>query len=141
MHIARLSAEAIKSNKSKIVHLLDAGIDALVGDYASSDIVQLALGGQLQLWALAEGQKLYGLVVTAIEVYPRAKVFRLVLVVGGEMDKWLDLEAMLEKFALAQGCSRMEAEARPGFARILQSKNYRSRAELIVKHISEGALH
>ena len=89
--------------------------------YEPQDIYNLAKMGQFQIWALSDGE-IRAIVVTTINVFPKAKVFQ-ILGVSGErfLDLWDEADATFEWIARDAGCHYIKAIARKGFGRAKKS--------------------
>jgi hypothetical protein len=85
--------------------------------------------GDKQLWLIAIDGDCKGAVVTQIAVYATGmKVCSLIGCAGQDRADWTHLIAVLTDWARRMGCGRMEAWARPGWARVL---NWRETHRLI----------
>lgn len=72
-----------------------------------------------QLWvAVTDGDVVMAL-ITEIRTYPGKRVAALVACAGERRGDWLHYLTTVEKWAKAQGCEAIEAEARPGWERVL----------------------
>lgn len=81
----------------------------------------LLVEGRQLLWIVVD-DNLKPIYVFVTELYTRpsgAKVCRLVCGAGERMTEWLALQSKLEAYARAEGCSKIVAEGRPGWARAL----------------------
>lgn len=90
------------------------------GKILAEDIAQLSYEGRMQLWIVVDdSQSLLATGVTEMTEYPRAKVAKIVGMVGEHADRWVHHMADFENWARAQGCSSIMNIARKGWARKL----------------------
>lgn len=85
------------------------------------DMFQSLVSGRALAWIVCDDQ-MRTIYVFVTELYVRrsgTKVCRLVCGAGERMNEWLPLQAKLETYARAEGCSKIVAEGRPGWARAL----------------------
>lgn len=73
------------------------------------------------LWLVADANHdVLHAFITELVVRPSGtKVCRIIVSAGREMGSWLPLQAEFERYAKAEGCSKIVAEGRPGWARAL----------------------
>jgi len=80
---------------------------------------------QLWLWWDDSRRKATAVAVTQIVLHPRKKACRIRIVTGEDMGAWLDQGlAELEAWARSLGCELMEANARPGWGRVMKGRGY-----------------
>ena len=60
------------------------------------------------------------------------------LVAGSKFNEWKHYEAVLESFANANLCRRIEAYARPGMAKMLLKEGYRETRRIVLKDTFGG---
>ena len=99
---------------------------ALVYDYlgsmTSTDALRLILNERQQLW-IGLDTDVFLAILTEIVNYPKNKVLRIIAFsteTGHNMDVWYHHLNVLEDFALACGCTALEAWARKGLAEKLK---------------------
>jgi hypothetical protein len=72
--------------------------------------------------------------VTTIRPYPSGlKCCQILVLAGQEVRRWMSCAPVLENWARARGCTRMETYARPGWERI--APDYRKKFVLLEKEI------
>lgn len=82
---------------------------------------QAKMGG-LQIWALSDGE-IQGIVITQINIFPRAKVFQILAAAGKLMLRFVEeSDATFEWIAREAGCEFVQVLARPGLARKLKGR-------------------
>jgi hypothetical protein len=122
--------------------LIDAALDYngrnLPRRFETTDIRERVADGRFQLW-LAVGDGAEAVCITEILNYPRCKVFSVVILTGQYRGRWLHHIETMFSWAAAQGCTRAEAWARPGWARVLKGYGLRMTHALIEKGLSDVA--
>lgn len=100
------------------------------------DLLARLIGGRSLLWVVADAELRDVLYAFITELFVRpsgTKVCSLVVGAGKQMNDWLPLQAELERYARAEGCSKIVAEGRPGWARSLHG--YKEIRRLIEKDL------
>lgn len=89
--------------------------------FMPTDFVERLIAGNALLWVVAVGvEDVLHAFITELAVRPSgAKVCKIVVSGGKQMNEWLPLQAEFERYAKAEGCSKIVAEGRPGWARAL----------------------
>ena len=83
------------------------------------------MNGYMNVWVVGSEDTIYFTLFTQIVRYPANTILKIVLLVGNSLEKYYDIaEAVLEKFALGQGCSFMETCARDGFKRRIKNASH-----------------
>jgi len=83
------------------------------------DVLDNLLNRDWQLW-LAHDDGIKAVCITQIQVYPRQKRCRIMLVAGEGMDGWLPFEEAIADWARTQGCDKLVGELRKGWQRKLK---------------------
>lgn len=87
-----------------------------------SDLLSSLIGGRALLWVVADADLrdvLYAFITRLLVRPSGTKVCELVVGAGKQMNDWLPLQGELERYAKGEGCSKIVAEGRPGWARSL----------------------
>ena len=92
--------------------------------------------GLLQLWVGVAAMKAGLVVVTRVEQRPKNRVGQIMVCAGENRAFWLPFLTDIEDWFRAQGCVRVEALARPGWARDLA--DYRKTHVLLEKALIDG---
>lgn len=97
--------------------------------------------GDMQLWCVFRGERLVGVVLTEIVVWPRAKVCLLAACAHDEMSVQEEADglAYIEAWAAHQGCDYIESSGRRGWARRLGGAGYEEVQTLVRKRL--GRVH
>ena len=93
-----------------------------LGSMTSTDALRLILNGRQQLW-IGVDTDIFLAILTEVVHYPKNKVLRIIAFsteTGHNMDVWYHHLNVLEDFALACGCTALEAWARKGLAEKLK---------------------
>ena len=89
------------------------------GRFAPVDYFNSFKDRSRQLWIAAKDDRVTMVLVTEVRDYPRKKVAALIACAGEGRGDWLHYLQVIEDWARSQGCEAIEAEARPGWARVL----------------------
>lgn len=83
------------------------------------------IGGTMQLWLAWDGSRAHGCCITELFESPRGKTCGLVIVSGRGFENWRHLIEPIKAWAVAEGCSRMEAGGRDGWGVHLKRDGWR----------------
>lgn len=110
---------------------------ARAGDFDfEADFLPDLRTGKLQLWCGVAAGKAGLVVITRIEARPKHRVGQILVCAGENRAFWLPYLADVENWFRAQGCVRVEAMARPGWARDLA--DYRKTHVMLEKALTDG---
>lgn len=102
---------------------------------------QRAKSGDLQVWALSDGE-IKGIVVSQIAVFPVQKVFEVLGAAGsGLLDFFDELEEIFDFIAADCGCGMISARVRPGIERLLRKKGTIKMATWLYRPVGERRRH
>jgi len=74
--------------------------------------------GEQQLWLVKLQDELKATMTTVLEIYPKRKVLRIMLIGGRDMHLWLqDALHVIKAAAQRLGCKTIEADGRLGWAK------------------------
>lgn len=111
-------------------------LDHTFGEISAADVKELCSQQIMQLWMVAEGNRVLGAAASQIVVYPQMKVCRIVAMAGTKFDEWMDISHMnIELWALENGCEDMECYVRKGFVPKLQGLGYKHRYSVVHKSL------
>lgn len=82
------------------------------GTHNEDDVLSRIITGEYKLWTFEKCA-----VVTFFIQYPRFKAVNL-FIAGGDLEELKSVQPQIERWAVAQGCSRCVAGGRPGWERI-----------------------
>ena len=91
------------------------------------DLLRFVLNGQMQLWAVHEGNNLYGHVITEIKPYPQCRMLTVqyCAMQPGAMELVEDeMHDKAERFAKDAGCAGIEFVGRPGWRKTANKYGY-----------------
>jgi hypothetical protein len=97
--------------------MLDAVTE--MGTHEIEDVLAAIIQRDWQLWLSVRSHIIEAVCITQINVCPKIKVCRIVLVVGDGMKDWVHLEDGIADWAKGQGCCKVVGELRPGWKKIL----------------------
>jgi len=100
-----------------------------------------AKSGDLQIWGMVD-DKIRGIIVTQIVVYPTQKVFEILGAAGiGLLEFFDEMEQVFEYIAADAGCSTIMARTRPGIARLLRKKHVLEQAVWVSRPVGKHRRH
>lgn len=106
------------------------------------NVLEAALKGAMQFWALSDGE-IQCILVTEIRVCPLGKVFRYIGATGQNFDMFDSiLEESFERVALTLGCQRVEVVAtRRGWSKKLASMGFEFSHEVLSRDVRREKGH
>lgn len=112
-----------------------------VGKYNGVDIVKLIANGAMQLWVAfdEENDKVEGIAITEIAVYPQRKILKFLCATGDNVSQWLGHMDEIERWGEQRGCDGFQAETRPGWEKLLKDRGYTKSHVILNKEL--GACH
>ena len=122
----------------KIDKYLDKVIPYTGGRYAREDILEGIENRILDLWVPINVEKntVDGVVVTQFTVYPRKKVFTILLCCGDCLNEWYDpLIEMLYQVASLNKCDLAEVLGRKGWVRKLKDIGFKQTMWIVERDI------
>lgn len=109
--------------------------------YTIDDILNSALEGKLQVWAI--GEDVVKLVLfTQVVMTPLGRELNILWCCGQDLDEYIDyIDAVFEDFAKVQGCKEVRiVAARPGWERKLKGLGY-SKQWVVLSRSIKGRTH
>ena len=92
------------------------------GRYTTDDIKNGFLNENRQLWIAVEDSVIFGVVGTHVVNYPQTRTLFMHFIGGNDGLRWkAPMLKVLQSFAKSNGCSRLEAQGRPGWKKIFDS--------------------
>jgi hypothetical protein len=116
-------------------HYIQAALDRTEGEMKISDIHQMILNREMQLWLTVEDDTVTGALVTQLIDYPRTKACRYVALGGdlhGDFDK---IDAIITEWAVYNKCDRIELVGRRGWTRALKDMGYNEAYSFVTKKV------
>lgn len=106
-------------------------LDHANGEIDHHDLYALIKDKNVQLWMVANKEKVVGALTTEVVVYPRKKMVRVITLAGNRFDDWFDLaHATVSDFAKTNNCEGIECFVRSGFTKKLSTRGYRKMYEV-----------
>lgn len=105
--------------------------------YTIASVYELLQSGDWQLWALSDSM-IQGVVITTIRVFPKVKVFQILVAAGNFLQFFDEIEAMFEWLARDSGCTFIQGQVRSGVARKLKRSRGDLRQVIITRRVVEG---
>ena len=113
---------------AQVLPYVKRGCDVF-NDHTITEIMKDCISRRSQLWVLYEGEKIFGVLVTAIY----GELCNMELFSGDGIDRMLPHLQTLEKWAKDGGCKRIEVTGRKGW--IKKMKDYNVKKITLVKEI------
>ena len=102
--------------------------DYTYGRFEVDDIKIGLAGGNQQLWAAYEDERVYGAVVTEIVTYPRMQALVMHFTGGIELPRWKpQMLESLQVFGKENNCDIIESYGRPGWERVFKDDGFKSK--------------
>lgn len=120
-----------------VLPMVEKAIEYAHGELEADDVLNALLNRDMQLWVVLDGRVVRAVTITEISSFPRLKVCRVLMVAGDEMDKWVDLVDVIEKWAMSQGCKRLESYNRPGITRKMAKLGMKKIYDVIAKPLGD----
>lgn len=111
-------------NSYPVCQLIRRGLMATdaINDYSVDDVLKMIAGKDAQCWGSFQGDKLVGIVITKILVYPKRRLMQFFLVAGDAFDDWFcEGWEILIAFAKSNGCDALRGVGRVGWLRKLRN--------------------
>ena len=111
------------------------------GRVNTDDLLRFVLNGEMQLWAVHEGDTGDGHVITEIKHYPRLKMLT---VQYCAMKPWTmdvisdQMHSIAEQFAKSAGCAGVEFVGRPGWRKTANEYGYAVQSVMYQKFFDEA---
>jgi len=91
------------------------------GRFTSESIIKSLYEDHRQLWiAFNDQDEIKGIIISRIVIYPECRKLRMIYCSGDDMANWkAQMQTMLERFAIDNGCNGLEMTGRKGWTRFL----------------------
>ena len=126
--ISGVRSQLIEDTAEKISKHLERVIPYTGGRYNKEDIIDCLKDGSMELWIAynSDSIQIDGIVVTQYTIYPRKKVFTILLCSGVNMNEWYDdMLALIENVAKVNKSDVIEIGGRKGWIKRMKSNGYR----------------
>jgi hypothetical protein len=138
MNIFPLFSKQVMDLWPLLAPFVESALKHTQGEMGSLDICERAINGAMQLWVVAERDKIQGVVVTEVIEFPNITSLRVVTLSGEGFQEWKrELDQRLEQFARVVGAKRIEAVGRPGWTRALRDLQYKPAYTIVTRAVSE----
>jgi hypothetical protein len=125
IEVSMVPAQYVDQCWSKIEGYIEKAAEYTYGRFTASNIYDLVVDGDYQLWVAFNGSDIKGVVVTNVVTYPQRKLLCMQFCGGEDLINWKDpMLALLRRFAKDVGCDGIESTARPGWAKIFQNDGF-----------------
>lgn len=105
------------------------------------DILRFILNGQMHLWVVFEGEKIYGHVITEVKEYPRCKMLTIQYCAmdPGTLDQINEkMQDIAVRFAKDAGCAGVEFIGRPGWRKTASKYGYSVQSVMYQKFFEDA---
>ena len=127
IEVSLVPTQYIDTCWEKIEAFIAKAAEYTYGRYTVSNIHDLVMDGEYQLWIAYDGKDFKGAVVTNIINYPQRKLLGMQFCGGEELSTWKDpMLDLLKRFARDSGCEGIESTGRPGWAKVFQNDGYKA---------------
>lgn len=114
-------------------------LDHTSGEWGTQDLRKLCEENQIQLWLVAEGDRIVAALTTELVNYPRRKHCRIITLAGAKAPQWTPVaDTIVSAWAQAQGCDAIEAFVRKGYVSVLAKYGFQHKYSVIAKDINHG---
>jgi hypothetical protein len=110
----------------------------LTGLFEPDDILSRLTDCRWQLWVFEVDHEVRTACLTTIEIYPRAKVLRILAIAGEGHGHWPDWFRDIEMWAKSEGCRFIRSEGRDGWAKIMESAGLKKIGAVYSKGLCDG---
>lgn len=122
-----------------MLQFLRPAIERSNGRWTPEDVFRELAAGTMQCWVLIEGPLLYGVGVTSIRVYPGLKSLECMWLGGVDSHLWMQLlDETVSRWAISEGCTRMEIAGRKGWERMGAAIGFRPSYVFFEKELSHA---
>lgn len=120
-----------------IVKKLQPAIELAEGRLIAEDVIDCALDGKMQLFALMRiNEPVLAMLATEIIEYPGARVCKVLFLAGEKMSEWKHCLEDLEEWAAYEDCTQIEIQGREGWGRVYPE--YHRSYTSFVKELGDG---
>lgn len=125
MHLVPVAHGMVHDVWPDVQGLIENAAKRSFGRMTADSIRQALADRAMQLW-LAEDDEIQAVAVTELLTYATGlKVCDMVIVTGEGRNSWLALINGIRAWAEANGCVRIQAQARPGWAEVMKPLGWR----------------
>jgi hypothetical protein len=135
--------EMVEDIWPKVQGYIDSALEYSIGEYLHTDILELIMSGQMQLWCVGDGNEIIAAYTTQIRNYPQLNTLLVHTLGGSNFHKWGRLmEESLYQLARLQNCSHLEVYGRKGWGRLLgREANFKQQYVVLTKEIPREDPH
>ena len=135
--------EMVEEIWPKVQSYIDSALEYSIGEYLSTDILELIMNDQMQLWCVGDGNEIIAAYTTQFRNYPQRKILLVHSLGGSKLREWGRLmEKSLYQLAKLQNCSHLEVYGRKGWGRLLgREANFKQQYIVLTKEIPREDPH
>lgn len=105
------------------------------GRMTAGDVCAAATNADMQIWVARDGDEIAAVGITEIINYPTGLREVAVSVGGRDMAEWVPFLDVIEQWARAHGCCRVDIRGREGWERVLAPRGYGKRYVVLEKDL------
>lgn len=133
MNISRATADAVDHVFETLSRQIERALSHGAGDRTTAEHLKEAVKqNRMSLWVVHDGPEIVACVVVSIAHHPKKRAVFVQATAGRDLDQWIDqIEPLLRDCRDLVGADMIEAECRPGLARRLKKRGWRTKALLM----------
>ena len=140
MNIFPLYPQQVMDMWPLLMPFVDLALQHTHGEMSALDVCERGMNGAMQIWIVADAERVCGTVVTEVVEFPQLTTLRIVTLAGDNFKEWrVELDQIMEQFARVVGAKRIEAVGRPGWVRALRDLDYKPAYVIVVRDVPELA--
>lgn len=104
--------------------------------FCADDILVYAIQGKIQLWLIAEGNRVVGAATTELVNFPNDRYCRVCTIAGSKFEEWVEYFLLeLEPWAKEQQATNLQAYVRRGFVPKLLQYGFKPKCVTVTKQL------
>lgn len=133
MTIAAVPPEQAREVLAEFAVEVRKALESGQGDATNvADVAESITTGRSRVWVAHDEEGLWGVAVVTIPEYPAGRKVYVELLAGRDMDRWADeMETALQQCAALVDAMCIEGSCRPGLARRLRRRGWRTKAVIM----------
>lgn len=124
LQVLRLPPESAEHLGLDMLDFLDRIVNETQGEFSRSDLLEWLAKDSAQIFAVFLDDKLSGIIVTEIVVFPNMDVCHIIGLAGDEFLRWPHAINEIEDYARVEGCKRVTWAGRRGFVKVMKDFGY-----------------
>jgi hypothetical protein len=97
--------------------------------------------GRIQLWKVGTAEAVHFFAFTQILITQTGRIVQCFLAFGNQIERWVeDFDAVMEQFARAEKCGKMQVVGRQGWTRLLRPHGFVTETVVLTKDVELRSL-